>query len=121
TPAFFGAEPARVAMPGGATLRTLAAEEDLARQLLETLNPDQRAQAVLSPIAPTDIVQMNRPRIEDGALYQIGGAGPGGQGLRDKLGLTPAHDELLRYSEKPKGLPSGVMDGSQRELLTRLV
>jgi hypothetical protein len=64
---------------------------------------------------------MNRPRIEDGALYQIGGAGPGGQGLRDKLGLTPEHDELLRYSTTPKGLPAGAMDGSQRELLTRLV
>lgn len=34
TPAFFGAEPARSPMPGGALLRPLAAEEDLARELL---------------------------------------------------------------------------------------
>lgn len=121
TPAFFGAEPARVSMPGGVLIRALAAEEDLARQLLETLKPDQRSRALLSPIPPTDIVQTNRPRIEDGALYQIGGAGPGGQGLRDKLGLTPEHDEILRYSLTPKGLPAGAMDTAQRDLLSRIV
>ncbi len=121
TPAFFGAEPARVQMPGGILFRALAAEEDLARQLLATLNPDQSARAVLSMVPPTDIVQMNRPRIEDGAIYQIGGTGPGGQGLRDKLGLTPEMDELLRYSVAPKGLAAGAMDVSQRELLARLV
>jgi Protein of unknown function (DUF3500) len=121
TPAFFGAEPARVAMPGGVLLRALAAEEDLARQLLVSFNPEQRSRAVLSPVPPTDIVQMNRPRIEDGALYQIGGPGPGGQGLRDKLGLTPDHDESLRYSMTPKGLPAEAMDAAQRELLASLI
>lgn len=122
TPAFFGAEPARVTMPGGALLRILPAEEDLARDLLKSLRSDQREKAVISPVPPTDIVQMNRPRIEDGALYQIGGQGPGGQGLREKLGLTPEHDELLRYSASmPKGLPASAMDADQREVLSRLV
>ncbi len=121
TPAFFGAEPARVAMPGGVIIRALAAEEDLARDLLLSLNAAQRARAVLSEIAATDIVQTNRPRIEDGALYQIGGGGPGGQGLRDKLGLTPEHDERLRYSLAPKGLPAGEMAAGQRETLSRLI
>lgn len=120
TPAFFGAEPARVAMPGGVTLRALAAEEDLARQLLLKLDPAQRQRAVISPIAATDIVQTNRPRVEEGALYQIGGGGPGGQGLRDKLGLTPEHDEMLRYTAAPKGLRAAEMTDAQRELLARL-
>ncbi|HEX5369994.1 MAG TPA: DUF3500 domain-containing protein [Dehalococcoidia bacterium] len=119
-PAFFGAEPAHVRMPGGVLLRALAAEEDLARELLHLLSPEQRARAVLSPIAPTDIVQRNLPRIEDGSLPQIGGGGPGGQALRDKLGLTPAHDEMYRYSTAPKGLPAGDMSAEQRAALVRL-
>lgn len=122
TPAFFGAEPARMTMPGGKTLRALAAEEDGARELLGQLDPDQRKRAVIAEIAATDIVQTNRPRVEDGALYTIGGPGPGGQGLRDKLGLTPAHDEKLRYTAAaPKGLPAKDMTAAQRETLANLV
>jgi hypothetical protein len=120
-PAFFGAEPAHVRMPGGVLLRALAAEEDLARDLLHMLDAAQARRAVISPIAPTDIVQTNRPAIVDGALPQIGGAGPGGQGLRDHLGLTPAHDEMYRYSLQPKGLPAAEMTAPQREALQRLV
>jgi len=122
TPAFFGAEPSRMIMPGGKTLRVLAAEEDAARELLGQLDPDQRARAVISDIAATDVVQMHAPRVEDGALYAIGGTGPGGQGLRDKLGLTPEHDEKLRYSvSTPKGLPGHEMTAPQRQTLTSLV
>jgi hypothetical protein len=122
TPAFYGAEPARVVMPGGALLRALPAEEDFARDLLKSLSDGQRAKAIISPVAPTDIVQTNRPRIEDGALYNIGGGGPGGQGLRDKLGLTPEHDEILRYSAStPKGLVASAMDAGQRETFMQLV
>ena len=120
-PAFFGAEPAHVRMPGGVLMRALSAEEDLARDLLNMLDATQRQQAVISPIAPTDIVQTNRPRIEDGALPQIGGGGPGGQALRDSLGLTPVHDEMYRYSTTPKGLPASEMTMAQREALGRLV
>jgi hypothetical protein len=121
TPAFFGAEPSRVKMAGGVEMRPLAAEEDLARAIVTGLDADSRARAILSLIPPTDIVQMNRPRVEDGAIYQIGGNGPGGQGLRDKLGLTPEHDEILRYSTTPKGLPAREMDAGQRETLAKLV
>ena len=121
TPAFFGAEPSHVKMPGGVLLRALAAEEDRARDLLLMLDTTQKKRALLSPIAPTDIVQTNRPVIVDGALPQIGGGGPGGQGLRDHLGLTPEHDEMYRYSLKPKGLAAGDMTTPQREAFQRLV
>ena len=120
-PAFFGAEPSHVRMPGGVLMRALSAEEDLARDLLTMLDSGRREQAVISPIAPTDIVQTNRPRIEDGALPQIGGGGPGGQVLRDHLGLTPEHDEMYRYSTTPKGLVAGEMTPEQRDALVRLV
>jgi hypothetical protein len=121
TPAFFGAEPARAPLPGGASLRPLAAEEDLARQLLLALRPGQREQAVIAPIAPTDIVQTNRPRVEEGALPPIGGTGPGGEGLRRQLGLTPEHDEMVRYSSTPKGIAAGDLDDAQRGLMTKLM
>jgi len=108
-------------MPGGAFLRPLAAEEDAARDLLLMLRPDQRAKAIISPIAPTDIVQTNRPRIEDGALPPITEGGPGGATLRKALGLTTEHDEMVRYSKTPKGLAVSDMDFAQREAFGRLV
>jgi hypothetical protein len=120
-PAFFGAEPAHVRMPGGVLMRALSAEEDVARDLLRMLDATQQKRAVISPIAPTDIVQTNRPRIQDAALPQIGGGGPGGQHLRDSLGLTPDHDEMYRYSVTPKGLIAAEMRPEQRETLARLV
>jgi hypothetical protein len=56
TPAFFGANPARVPSGPRAGWRLLPAEEDLARRLLASLTPEQRARAVLSERAPADIV-----------------------------------------------------------------
>jgi hypothetical protein len=59
TPNFFGSNPARVpdgAEGGRAGLRILAAEEDLARQLLGMLQGPLKARAVLSPEAPADIL-----------------------------------------------------------------
>ena len=56
TPAFLGANPARVPSGPRAGWRLLPAEEDLARRLLSSLTPGQRARAVLSESAPADIV-----------------------------------------------------------------
>jgi hypothetical protein len=66
SPLFFGANPALTRLVGPGVLRPLAAEEDLARELLGSLAPDQRPQAVLSPAAPGDVVQANRPQVEVG-------------------------------------------------------
>ena len=121
TPAFFGAEPARALMPGGIYLRALAVEEDRARELLGTFNQEQLSIAVIAPVAPTDIVQTNRPKIEDGALPVIGGPGPGGELLRTALGLTPELDEMVRYSFEPKGIPASAMTSQQMDMLVSLV
>jgi hypothetical protein len=56
SPAFFGANPAVVREGPRAGERPLAAEEDLARAFLETLAPDERARAIVSPEAPNDII-----------------------------------------------------------------
>ena len=66
SPLFLGANPATTRLVGPGVLRPLAAEEDLGRELLASLAPDQRAKAVVSPVAPDDILQRNRPRVELG-------------------------------------------------------
>jgi hypothetical protein len=63
TPNFFGANPARV--PGGPLegLRVLAAEEDLARRLLGSMDDSQLKKVVIDPEAPADILTDNSPRV----------------------------------------------------------
>lgn len=56
TPAFFGANPARVPSGRHRGFRVLAEEEDLGRALLVSLTDEQRRRAVLSSSAPSDIV-----------------------------------------------------------------
>lgn len=59
TPQFFGSNPAEVRQGPKKGLRVLAAEEDLARALLERLTPAEREQAVISAEAPDDILTSN--------------------------------------------------------------
>jgi hypothetical protein len=56
TPSFLGAHPAEVRAGPHAGLRVLAAEEDLARELLASLDSSQRARAVIAAEAPRDIL-----------------------------------------------------------------
>lgn len=56
TPAFFGANPAEVRSGPSAGLRVLAAEEDLARDLMAMLSEAQREQAIILEEAPEEIV-----------------------------------------------------------------
>ena len=64
TPSFFGANPAEVRQGPRAGLRALASEEDIARELLTSMNERQRAQAIIDSTAPRDILTYNRPRVE---------------------------------------------------------
>jgi hypothetical protein len=59
TPSFLGAHPAEVQHGPRQGLRTLSSEEDLARTLLKSLDDKQRAQAVISESAPSDILSGN--------------------------------------------------------------
>ena len=56
TPSFFGANPAEVREGPRTGLRTLAAEEDLARDLLESLTPEQKKVAIVTTEAYKDIL-----------------------------------------------------------------
>jgi hypothetical protein len=64
TPNFFGADPARVLQGPLLGLRILAAEEDLARHLLVSLDEVQRVHAMISTKAPADLITSNEIRVK---------------------------------------------------------
>jgi hypothetical protein len=55
TPEFFGANPGTIDAGVGRTLRVLAAEEDLARQILKLCSPEQESVAWIDKQAPNDL------------------------------------------------------------------
>jgi hypothetical protein len=75
SPLFLGANPATSRLVGPGVLRPLAAEEDLGRELLDALAPDQRATALLSPEAPGDVLQRNLPFVRVGPPEGLAAAG----------------------------------------------
>lgn len=130
--------PASLTMPGGATLYPLAGEELVGRRLLTMLDPTQLSQACISPAAPGELVQSNRPTMVEGALplgleqiwspqaladpgFRLDSRRANREQNRNRLGLTPEFDERLRYTWAPKGLIASAMSGSQREALESLV
>lgn len=68
TPQFFGANPAVVPSGPHAGLQTLPVEEHLARDLLGSLQEDQRAVAVTGPVAPGDILTRRDPVADVGVI-----------------------------------------------------
>jgi hypothetical protein len=64
SPQFFGSNPAEVRTGPKAGLRVLAAEEDLARTLLQSLDETQRKTAIVDAVAPRDIATMNQKKPE---------------------------------------------------------
>lgn len=76
SPSFFGSNPAEVRVdvpqqnwPQKGS-RVLAAEEDLARDLVKSLDATQRARAIFNATAPGDIISFNKVRAEP--LDQVG-------------------------------------------------
>jgi hypothetical protein len=56
TPSFFGANPAEIQSGPRKGLRVLGGEEDLARKLVRSLSANQRREAIITNIAPRDII-----------------------------------------------------------------
>lgn len=110
TPTFFGSNPAEAPLGHVGTLRPLAGEEDLARELVHDLDEAQRATAVIAAVAPSDIIMTNRPQVIEDVLPVS---------APETMGLEIA--EALRYTAAPKGLAAKGMKTGQRELLTALI
>lgn len=70
TPSFFGSNPAEVRQGPRRGLRVLAEEEDVARELLKSLDAGQRKLAVVSTNAPADIITGDRRKVA--ALEAVG-------------------------------------------------
>ena len=133
TPLFFGANPAEMPLVGPGALRPLAGEEDLGRELLHSLDPEQTSAAVLTPVAPTDIVQANRPFVAAGALplsgrqlfnTSLSDAALASFFRADRQPAETGPDEHLlavRYESAPKGVAGRQMTAAQREILAALV
>lgn len=64
TPAFLGANPAEVREGPRKGLRVLGAEEDLARALVQALDEEQRAVAIIEKTAPKDIISFNSQKAD---------------------------------------------------------
>ncbi|MEV0325759.1 DUF3500 domain-containing protein [Micromonospora echinospora] len=87
-PLFLGANPAAVRHAGRTISRPLAAEEDLARALLDAMGASARAAAVVDDHAPDDIISATRPTAP-GRIDPLGvpasRLGPTGRALLDQL------------------------------------
>jgi Protein of unknown function (DUF3500) len=128
TPTFFGANPHEAPLSDFQTLRPVAGEEDIARELLHSLDANQRLVAVISKAAPFDIVQSNRPQVVDGAvphwITMVFNGRPGEptesnlnrmqDDLETRQAMTDADREAARYSLVPKGLPVAQLSQAQR-------
>ncbi|WP_328994742.1 DUF3500 domain-containing protein [Kribbella sp. NBC_01245] len=70
TPHFFGSEPATILDGPHTGRRFLAPEEWLARDLLSALEPGQRELAIVSSVAPRDILTRYDPVADPGLLHK---------------------------------------------------
>jgi hypothetical protein len=108
-PLFMGANPARVPSGPREGLRLLAVEEDLAFELLNMLDPQQRARATISGQTFGDIVTRNDPTVKPMAFAGLPVAGMTSgqqQQLRRLLEVyagrmadSSAHRQLQRIDE----------------------
>ena len=135
TPLFLGADPASAELLGGSELRPLAGAEDLGRELVSSLDAEELRRAVISPVAPFDLVGANRPRLTGGELplplAEVwrgrfdGELGELVEAIQKQaeatLQLTDAHLEAVRFTAAPKGIPAAALSAAQRELLRDLV
>lgn len=109
TPNFFASNPAEVRQGPRKGLRVLAAEEDAARALVGSLDETQREAAVLSDVAPNDILTGADPQVEAFEETGIGWADLS----REQRGMLR---ELLRvYVHRLRGEMAGAEMAAIRE------
>ncbi len=135
TPNFFGADPADSPLLGPHLHRPLAAAEDLGRELFRDLKEEKRAQALISPVAPVDLVSANRPNVSEGDyplpiadLWRNRFRNELGKRVatmqsdaEDALGLTGEHLDRLSFTREPKGIVTGDMNHGQIDVLRELI
>jgi len=136
TPCFLGADPAASPLLGPTPLRPLAGAEDLARELVRSLDPGRGARATLLDRAPADIVGGNRARLADGdqmmylrELWRTTFTEPRLAGRVARMdadaeqasGYDAGDHQRVALTTAPKGLPAAELDAAQRDLLRALL
>src|SRR5690606_33146496 len=96
TTSFLGANPDEIRSGPLAGVRVLAAEEDLARELVASLNEAQRTRAVVSDEAPSDILSGN-------------------------LGRSRAEWDRWRVTLEPAGIAVAELNEAQRHWVSRIL
>lgn len=136
TPCFLGADPASSPLLGPAPLRPLAGAEDLARQLVRSLDAGQASHAVLLDRAPSDIIGGNRPQLADSdEMVHLPDLWRGrfteprleervtrmDDSAEKRSGFDTGDHRRLALTRDPKGLPARELDAGQRDLLRALL
>ena len=136
TPCFLGADPAVSPLLGPAPLRPLGGAEDLARDLVRSLEPGRAGRATLLDRAPADIVGGNRARLADGDrmmyLRDIWRSQFTDPVLAERVARLDADAERasgydagdyqrLALTRVPQGLPARELDAGQRDRLRALL
>jgi Protein of unknown function (DUF3500) len=136
TPCFLGADPAVSPLLGPTPLRPLAGAEDLARELVRSLDRGQAGRAILYGRAPEDIVGGNRPRLAEGdqvmALGEVWRGRFTDPALARRIaemeadaerasGYSARDHRRLELTGVPKGLAAADLDAGQRDLLRALL
>lgn len=136
TPCFIGADPASSPLLGPAPLRPLGGAEDLARELMRSLDADRSAHALLHARAPSDIIGGNRTYIGDrDEMVRIPDTFRGyftEKRLLDRVammdhraeadsGYDAADHAAMALTDAPRGLSAMELDQSQQQLLRALV
>jgi Protein of unknown function (DUF3500) len=135
TPCFLGADPASSPLLGPHPLRPLAGAEDLGRELVRSLDDSQLAAAMLSPVAPVDLVTGNRARLSDGdqalPLTDIWRGQFTGKTAElveaiqrtaeERGGVTSEHSAAVTFTSAPRGIVAANLRPDQRQILRALL
>lgn len=135
TPLFFGADPASAPLLGPTPHRPLGAVEDAARDLARSLNDGQQRLAIVTPVAPTDIVAANRAEFGNDDLpislpWLWRGQLPEPwheltitvQNNADgEAGITEESLDAVRLTHEPRGIAAADLDTGQQDALRHLL
>ncbi|MEW5809131.1 MAG: DUF3500 domain-containing protein [Actinomycetota bacterium] len=135
TPLFLGADPAAAPLLGS-VLQPLVGVQDVAIDLMRSLDGEQRARALIHPRAVSDLVGANRSLVSEGnqrlplpdvfrgrftdktvadQLEQVNEA------MQSGSGYSAEDDAQVALTGVPKGLPAAAMTSTQRERLRILL
>ena len=95
TPSFFGSNPAQILEGPRKGLRVLGHEEDLGRAFVKSLTPEQQKTAIITNVAPRDIITGNSRKAKP--LEPMGISGAALTAAQKEQLMTVVKEFLFRY------------------------